>query len=664
MYPVPSQTKVGTPFGAKCCGNTGRPHYWSLHIHKGVDFPAPTGTPVVAAWGGTVIDVSWGSAFGTHIIIDTDTLPDGTAGLWVGYMHLSKKLVKPGDKVKAGQKIGEVGATGNVSGPHLHMEVQRSKGWSQTGYYDPSKWLDANAYSYLQDKKVYASKMVYGQLDSDSVRNVQIALNEKINSGLPITGNYLDMTKAEVTKWQTKQGWSGSGADGIVGPLTAQTLGLVWVADETQPESPKSPFVEKLKAALADIPNINYVNGWDDPARAGNGEFTPEYVLMHHTAGTNSLGWLLPGGSHATVCGANFLVDKDGKVNVLSAYKAYHAGKGNYGDVPTDKMNDFSWGIEIESLGTKQDMPAVQVEAAANVAAALVSMMETPINHIINHKTYSSTGKQDTLYSDEFWQNKAAGIEVPVEFLTKDKADNLYLSIDTPYTTLTETDTRYLSITTDMFTKEEADALYLPLSYEIPAEYLKRSEADGLYMSIDATIPTDYLTIDVADARYMSINTTIPADYLTRSQADALYMSLKARFPKYYEYTGKPSGTQDITDGRYERIKNGNWTPPEAGFLMSMLYANCDFTLKPGYETGTIRVRAVREAWNGQPDDQTAYQDFTVTKNHFGGSFLITHEWFEWCDANRNVRWEIRSSDHFSSMVIDTRYTKWVLFPA
>ena len=427
---LPVNVKVSTPYGAKCCGSSGRPHYWTGHIHKGPDFAAATGTPIVAAWSGVVIDVSWGPAFGLHVVIDTDTLPDGTAGLWVGYAHMSKKAVKVGDRVKVGQKIGEVGSTGNVTGSHCHFEVQASKFWSPKGYRDPSKWLNAKVFTYLQEKKVYQSTMVYAKQDSDSVRNVQTALNEKSNAGLAVTGDYFDSTRAAVVKWQQKQGWSGADADGIPGPSTVASLGLVWVddvPDSPPPTKPAAGHVEPLRLALSDLSNIEYVAGWDNSSYAGNGTFSPEYVMMHHTAGTNSLSTLRPGGTYPNNFGANFLVRRDGRILVLTAFKAYHAGVGSYPGVPKDKMNDFSWGIEIESLGTKQDMPQVQIDQAAALAAELIKMMDSPIEYIINHKTYSSSGKIDTLYSDEFWQNAAAG---EPEYLTRPEADKLYLPID------------------------------------------------------------------------------------------------------------------------------------------------------------------------------------------------------------------------------------------
>lgn len=98
--------------------------HWSCGYHTGVDYAAPTGTEVVACKGGKVLEakdgVSFGGSYGLAVIIDHGQ------GMKAVYAHLSKINVKAGDKVKAGQKIGEIGSTGNSTGPHLHLEVRTS----------------------------------------------------------------------------------------------------------------------------------------------------------------------------------------------------------------------------------------------------------------------------------------------------------------------------------------------------------------------------------------------------------------------------------------------------------------------------------------------------------------------------------------------------------
>lgn len=85
--------------------------------HTGLDFAAPTSTPVRAVTAGTVTSVGWAGAYGHKIEI---THPDGSQ-TW--YAHLSRTDVQVGAEVGTGDVIGAVGATGNVTGPHLHFEV-------------------------------------------------------------------------------------------------------------------------------------------------------------------------------------------------------------------------------------------------------------------------------------------------------------------------------------------------------------------------------------------------------------------------------------------------------------------------------------------------------------------------------------------------------------
>lgn len=87
-----------------------------VRAHRGIDFAARTGTPVVASGNGKVIKAGYSKYNGNYVFISHGTQ------YATKYLHLNKKLVKTGQKVKQGQQIGTVGSTGRVTGAHLHYE--------------------------------------------------------------------------------------------------------------------------------------------------------------------------------------------------------------------------------------------------------------------------------------------------------------------------------------------------------------------------------------------------------------------------------------------------------------------------------------------------------------------------------------------------------------
>lgn len=116
--PIKDNYRISSNFGTRTHPITGK-----KHTHTGIDFAAPQGTDIYAAEGGVVIISQTWSSYGECIVIDHGN------GLWTLYGHIRKggRLVSKGDTVKKGDKIAEVGSTGNSTGPHLHFEVRKNE---------------------------------------------------------------------------------------------------------------------------------------------------------------------------------------------------------------------------------------------------------------------------------------------------------------------------------------------------------------------------------------------------------------------------------------------------------------------------------------------------------------------------------------------------------
>ncbi|MEY9485776.1 murein DD-endopeptidase MepM/ murein hydrolase activator NlpD [Streptomyces calvus] len=112
---------------------------WSSGSHTGVDFHAAAGTPVRSVGVGTVVEAGWGGAYGNQVVI---RMNDGT---YTQYGHLSSIAVSVGQPVTAGHQIGLSGATGNVTGAHLHFEARTTAEYGSD--MDPVAYLRAHGVS-------------------------------------------------------------------------------------------------------------------------------------------------------------------------------------------------------------------------------------------------------------------------------------------------------------------------------------------------------------------------------------------------------------------------------------------------------------------------------------------------------------------------------------
>ena len=126
---LPVDGPIGSGFGVRPDPITGR-----AALHSGLDFPADSGTPIVAAAGGVVLVAEWHPQYGQMLEIDHGK------GLVTRYAHVSKLHARVGDLVRRGQRVADVGSTGRSTGAHLHFEVLVDRAPQ-----DPARFLSEQA---------------------------------------------------------------------------------------------------------------------------------------------------------------------------------------------------------------------------------------------------------------------------------------------------------------------------------------------------------------------------------------------------------------------------------------------------------------------------------------------------------------------------------------
>jgi hypothetical protein len=429
-WPLPGQYKVTTPYGK-------RGSYWSCDenssgdgIHTGVDFGCPSNTPLYATIAGTIRHRNYGSAFGDRQFAISPSDGQPFAAGEVFYAHGNERL-SDGTEVRVGDYVGRSGDRGNTSGPHLHYEFHpNTKGsWNCGVIADPAPTLGAASGGSYVTSHVYRSKCGFGEPtngdeSSDTVRELQEVLNHTTLAGgqeLVVSGIYDTHTDEEVRLWQEQ------------------------IAHDT-PDPAFMSYLGPNQFALM-FPDGTYTRHDDgDPAIAsgtgGSGgagstlgrwlkeqEFTVEdddvplgresewqrvnFLMVHHTVSPDNgsesdiANYCRKGGSGTYPPLCQIMLGQSGTVwmtcrerdGQADPGRASHAGSGSGYGVPDDTMNEQALGIEVQCDGTHPlSTHTHQYNVLIQLLAALCVRYElVPLDAIIGHKEWSTTGKVDPL---------------------------------------------------------------------------------------------------------------------------------------------------------------------------------------------------------------------------------------------------------------------------
>lgn len=228
--------------------------------HAAADYSVSIGTPVFAVRNGTILDFNDGEKDheadglehgigedGNWILLGT-TYKDRDASIL--YLHLTKGFSSDPDRfrrgmpVVAGQQLANSGNSGHTFGPHLHVAAMfghrsagdrfaylsnlskdnPADGTASNGIaiYPPGHLYSRSGPSPFGSGKVFVNQLSFGVMDSDSVRRLQTRMNRlRLEGGekLPVTGNFLEMTRAEVIKWQIQRDGKEPGTELASGQL-------------------------------------------------------------------------------------------------------------------------------------------------------------------------------------------------------------------------------------------------------------------------------------------------------------------------------------------------------------------------------------------------------------------------------------------------------------
>lgn len=285
-------------------------------FHAGIDLAAPEGTPIYAAADGVIIegkDRTNVQGFGSWIWLDAQK----SVGKDFIYGHVKHSgiLVKAGDRVHKGQKIGVVGNEGQSTGPHLHFEVWSSPGRVGGHHENPDPFMHGSDQPALVNKR-----------NTSTAHPIKKSTSNKGHGDLPLVK--ADLSPLPASAYKNAHGINTSG----IKPNPR------WRGDPV--------FLPKVLKAFG-----CKVQEYGDWKNIGHGDFGAiKGVFAHHTGTNKDIPGYIQNHPQLGLC-AQVHLTRSGVWQIVGAGIAYHAGLGSYPGWPTNNANQVAIGIEAASDG-------------------------------------------------------------------------------------------------------------------------------------------------------------------------------------------------------------------------------------------------------------------------------------------------------------------------
>lgn len=189
----------------------------STGMHNGVDIVASCGADYIVAFESGIVTYARGDVTGNTPSEGNSVYIDHGNGYKTYYFHMKPRsvLVKAGDLVRRGQKIGYMGTTGNSTGVHLHFGIKLNNAWV-----DPEPYL-TGLKNMGGERMTLTLRTLSQGMRGEDVKTLQQLLNAKINAGLVPDGKFGPLTHAALTRYQAANRLL---ADGKCGPATWSAL--------------------------------------------------------------------------------------------------------------------------------------------------------------------------------------------------------------------------------------------------------------------------------------------------------------------------------------------------------------------------------------------------------------------------------------------------------